>query len=171
MSDRWRNECLHQMYFCRSLSWKKVFIMHSALLKHSCSMSLLLSLTSASPCRPFTPFHTLGAFLAWAFKSSKRIVDSLKSLVITHRRASLISDANSWYTAGEFEPCTSIKHRECSNNFNLKMHTLDPSGIYSSTQLASWGLTSLPTPTWANSAGSTPELKSFHPLYSSTVLQ
>ena len=72
MSDRWTKEFRHQVYLCTSLWRKKVFMMHSALLQHSCSKSLPLSFqlrlfmgdlntqrkerqlrqTSASPCRP-----------------------------------------------------------------------------------------------------------------------
>jgi len=40
----------------QTLCWKKVFMMHSALLHHSSTRSLPLSFTSASPCRPITPF-------------------------------------------------------------------------------------------------------------------
>ena len=44
-------------------------------------------------------------------------------------------------------------------------------GIHSSTQFASWKLTSISTPAWANCADSTPEQKSFHPLSSSAMLE
>ena len=56
---------------------------------------------------------------------------------------------------------TCIKLRERPNNFNLNMHTLPPSGLHSSTQFTSWGLTSIPTPSCAYFAGSTPVQESY----------
>jgi len=44
--------------------------------------------------------------------------------VLTLLRASTIPSTNSGYSALEFGPYTSIKHRERLNNFNLNMHTL-----------------------------------------------
>ena len=52
---------------------------------------------------------------------------------------------------------TWMKHREWSMNFNLSAHTRPPIGVHSSTQLASSGLTSFPTPAWTNVSGSSPE--------------
>jgi len=42
-----------------NLFWKKVFMMHRALLQHCCHRShpLSLTLTSASPCLPVTLLH------------------------------------------------------------------------------------------------------------------
>ena len=94
MSGQWPKEPLHQVYLSTSLCWKKVFMMNSTLLEHSCSGSLLLSLTSASPCRPITPFHTPESFPTCALKSPKRIVDTS---VLTLRKASLLSSTNSRY--------------------------------------------------------------------------
>jgi len=71
MSGHWPKESLHQVYLCISLCWKKVFMMHSPLLHHSCNRSLPFSFTSPSLCRPITT-------------SPKRIVDSL---VLILRRA------------------------------------------------------------------------------------
>ena len=48
-SHRWPKETLHQVYLCKSLCWKKVFMVCSVLSQHSCSRSLPLSFTSASP--------------------------------------------------------------------------------------------------------------------------
>ena len=71
---------------------------------------------------------------------------NVASLVLTLRTASLIPSTNSGWSTLAFGPYTCIKHREPTNNFNLNMHTLPPSGVDSSTQLASWGLTRIPRP-------------------------
>jgi len=100
---------------CTSLCWKKVFMMYSALLQHSCRRTS--PFTSALPRWPIAPFHTTTSFRKGALKSFTNILDLL---VLTLRRASPISSTNSWYYA--LEPCAYIKHRERSGNFN--MHTL-----------------------------------------------
>jgi len=58
------------------------------------------------------------------------------------------------YNAREFRPNTCMKRWEQSINFNLSTHTLPPSGFHSSTRPASWGLTSMSTPAWADCSGS-----------------
>jgi len=98
-------------------------MMHSALLQHSCSRSLPLSLTSASPCRPITYFHTPVSFPTCALKSPKSIVDLL---VLTLRWVSLICFTNSGNSTLEFGPYACAKHWEWSDNFNLNMHILPP---------------------------------------------
>jgi len=55
-----------------------------------------------------TPFHTPVSFPTSALKSLKMIVGSL---VLTLRRAQLISSSNFWYSALEFGPYACIKHR------------------------------------------------------------
>ena len=84
-----------------------MLMIHSALLQHSCSRSLPISLTSTSPCRSVT-----------------RIVDSL---VLTLRLASLISSTYSRYSALEFGSYSCINYRERPNSFKLNMHTVHPS--------------------------------------------
>jgi len=37
ISDRGHSESLHHVYFCTSLCWKKVFMVHSALLQYGWS--------------------------------------------------------------------------------------------------------------------------------------
>ena len=83
-----------------------------------------------------TPFHAPASFLTCALKSPKWIVDSLVLIICC---ASVISSTNSGYSALDFGPYTWIKHMKLSNNFNLNMHVLFPSWIYSLTQLDSWG--------------------------------
>jgi len=39
--DSWSNESLGQAYLCKSLCWKKVFIIHSEMLQLTCSRKLL----------------------------------------------------------------------------------------------------------------------------------
>ena len=72
------------------------------------------------------------------------------SLSLTLHRASLVSSTNCGCSALVFGPYTCVLRRERPNNFNLNIHTLSPDWIHSSKQLASWGLTSIPTPAWAN---------------------
>jgi len=52
MNDRWHND---QVYLCKFLCWKKVFMMHSALLQNSCSRSILLSLRQYHPAGQLHP--------------------------------------------------------------------------------------------------------------------
>jgi len=40
MSDRWHKETLYQVYLFKALFWKKVFMIHSALLQHTCRKSI-----------------------------------------------------------------------------------------------------------------------------------
>jgi len=84
MSDHWPKESPHHLYLCTYLRWKKVFMMHSALLLHSYSRSLPLSLTRPSPCRPITYFHTPASFPTWAVKSPKSIADSFVLILRRH---------------------------------------------------------------------------------------
>jgi len=144
---------LHQVYLCKFLCRKKVFMMHSALLQDSCTRSLPLSFTSASPCRLITPFHSTPSFLNCALNSAKLIAD--KGLTPSQGITNSFHEFRvqcTWVWAVYLDQIS-----EPSNNLNLKMHTLSPSGINSSTQVGSWGLARIPTPAWANLAGSIPE--------------
>ena len=119
-----RNLCIRCT--CANLRWKEVFMVHSALLHHKCS-------SIPSRLRP-----------NMCIEVSLRILDSL---VLTFWQG--ITN----FFHGFRVQCTWVWVRipvsnTGSNNFNLNMHTVSPSGIHSSTQFASWGLTC---------AGSTPE--------------
>jgi len=66
------------------------------------------------------------------------------------------------YSALAFGFYICIKLKKRPNNFNFNIHTISPSGIYSSTQLAICGITSIPTPAEVKFAGSTQQQKRFH---------
>jgi len=78
---------------------------------------------------------------------------------------------DSGYSALEFEPYTHIKDRERSINFNINLYTILSSGLQSSTQPVSSGLTSLTIPDCKKCVDSTPKQKSIQPSSSSTVLE
>ena len=75
MSDRWPNESLHQVYLCKSVLEEIVFIMPSALLQHSCSRSLPMSIASAISIAMLAnhhlPYHSIVP--TCALNSPKRI--------------------------------------------------------------------------------------------------
>jgi len=108
--------------------------------QHSCSRSLPLSFMSASPCWPFTPFHTTASFPTCALKSPVRIVNSLGS---TFPRASLVSSTYCVLSLGR------VPESQRSNNFKRR-HTHPHSEIKSVTQFASCGFTSIASRIWAN---------------------
>jgi len=93
---------LAQRIFCKlrkALCCKNVFILRSSLLHNSCSSSPSIVIYVIITISPITPFHTPASFPRFALKSPKRIVDSL---VLTFRRASLVSSTNSGYSVFEF---------------------------------------------------------------------
>ena len=134
---------LHQVNLCKSLCWRKVFIVHSVLLQHSCSRSPPSPFASASPCRPITPFHFLASFPTCALKSLETIVDSL---VLTFHKAQGYQElAEHHYIFNEFGVHFGAVRCAHSSNYST--------GIHLSTLFVSWVLASIPTPAWANVAG------------------
>jgi len=48
MSDRWPKESFPRVFLCKSLCWKKVLMMHTALLQQDSSVVIYISITRAN---------------------------------------------------------------------------------------------------------------------------
>ena len=96
-------------YLWKSPCWKKVMMMHSALLQHSCSRSIPLQCITVSSYWSIILLHIPVSFPTCALKSLKSTVDSLAlsflwvSPVFFHECrvlcTSLFSSTLSWYCA------------------------------------------------------------------------
>jgi len=148
MSGRWPKESLHWVYLYKPLLEESVnyaqYVITAQLQQES---SVIINSITLSADQPL---HTPASYPVYALKSPKRIVGSL---ILTHRKASLISSTNSGHSALEYGLYTCIKHRERLNNFHLNRHTL-PSNPF--IQFASWWLRAIPTPARENFACATP---------------